>query len=72
MDELMIVIGTMLGVVALSFGMALVESVFVWLLWNWLMPGIFGLPGITIWQAFGLAFLCGLLFGRRGIGRRED
>tara|TARA_R100000030_G_scaffold1029_1_gene1056 strand:- start:236 stop:565 length:330 start_codon:yes stop_codon:yes gene_type:complete len=25
-----------------------------WLLWNWLIPDIFGLPNITLLQAFGL------------------
>ena len=32
------------------------------LLWNWLMPEIFGLPSITYWQALGLLVLCHLLF----------
>ena len=33
----------------------------LWLLWNWLMPYIFGLPTITILQAFGLSALTTLL-----------
>jgi hypothetical protein len=32
-------------------------------LWNWLMPGLFGLHLITFWQAIGLLFLGKLLFG---------
>jgi membrane protein required for beta-lactamase induction len=32
------------------------------LLWNWLMPIIFGLPEITFWQAIGLNFLSTILF----------
>lgn len=32
------------------------------LLWNWLMPTIFGLTTITYWQGFGLWILCDLLF----------
>ena len=27
----------------------------VMLLWNWLMPEIFGLPSVSYWQAWGLA-----------------
>ena len=27
------------------------------LLWNWLMPTIFGLPTITFWQAYGIMWL---------------
>jgi membrane protein required for beta-lactamase induction len=32
------------------------------LLWNWLMPIIFGLPEITFWQAIGLNLLSTILF----------
>jgi hypothetical protein len=32
------------------------------LLWNWLMPNVFGLPEITFWQAIGLNFLSTILF----------
>ncbi len=44
-------------------------SVVVMLLWNWLMPTIFGLKVITIWEAAGLFALTHILFspfwGRR-------
>ena len=45
-------------------------SIFVQLLWNWLMPGIFGLREITYLQAVGLLLLSRLLFGR--VGQRRD
>lgn len=32
------------------------------LLWNWLIPGIFGLTKITFLEAIGLNILCGILF----------
>jgi hypothetical protein len=32
-------------------------------LWNWLLPGLFGLHTIGYWQAIGLMFLGRLLFG---------
>jgi len=32
-------------------------------LWNWLMPDIFRLTTITLWQALGLLLLSGFLFG---------
>lgn len=32
------------------------------LLWNWLMPTLFGLPEITFWQACGLQVLATILF----------
>ena len=35
----------------------------VMLLWNWLMPVIFGLVEITFWQALGILVLSKILFG---------
>jgi hypothetical protein len=37
------------------------------LLWNWLLPSLFGWPPITFWQALGLLALCRILFGGRGL-----
>ena len=37
------------------------------LLWNWLVPGIFGLREITFWEGLGLLALSRILFG--GFGR---
>jgi hypothetical protein len=34
----------------------------VMLIWNWLMPELFGMPFVTFWQAFWGTFLCSLLF----------
>ncbi|MCO5237772.1 MAG: hypothetical protein M9933_16050 [Chitinophagaceae bacterium] len=45
-------------------------SAIVMLLWNWLMPAVFGLSIVSFWQALGIFVLCRLLFGRFGIGRR--
>lgn len=39
----------------------------VMLLWNWLMPALFGLSPVTFWQAFGLLALCRILFGGLGL-----
>jgi len=35
----------------------------VMLLWNWLMPALFGLHAIGYWQAIGILFLSKILFG---------
>jgi hypothetical protein len=37
------------------------------LLWNWLLPPLFGLPAVSFWQALGLLVLSRILFG--GFGR---
>jgi len=55
------------GVGAIGLGLGLV----VMLLWNWLMPALFGLPEVSYWQAVGLFVLCHLLFkGHHGGGHR--
>lgn len=33
------------------------------LLWNWLMPEVFGLPILSYWQAVGVLVMAKLLFG---------
>lgn len=37
------------------------------LLWNWLLPPLFGWREVTFWQALGILALCRILFG--GLGR---
>ena len=60
------VIGAPIAVAAIL----LLVSYVVMLLWNCLIPGIFGFSVITFWQAMGLFVLCKLLFGfGRGGGR---
>ena len=49
-------------VVGLIIVVAAVMSLPVMLLWDWLMPEIFGLKEISWLQAWGLMFLSGLLF----------
>jgi Ca2+/H+ antiporter, TMEM165/GDT1 family len=39
------------------------------LLWNWLLPQLFGWSEITFWQALGLLALCRILFGGFGLHR---
>ena len=38
------------------------------LLWNWLLPPLFGWRQISFWQALGLLALCRILFGGFGHG----
>jgi hypothetical protein len=40
------------------------------LLWNWLLPPLFGWRLITFWQAVGLLALCRILFGGLGLHGR--
>jgi len=51
-----------LGAIAAA-GFAFVFGYFVMLLWNWLMPELFGLAIINFWQAAGIVLLARLIFG---------
>ncbi len=55
-----------LGFLAMAAGF----SAIVMLLWNWLIPAIFGLITINFWQALGLLLLIRILFGGFGHGRK--
>lgn len=55
------------SIILLSLVVDAVNILLIWvpvyLLWNWLVPTIFGLPEISFIQAFGLIGLVKLLFG---------
>ena len=59
-----LIVGVFIGFIALVMYafFALLTAIVTMLLWNWLMPIIFGLPNITYWQAYGLQILIALLF----------
>jgi hypothetical protein len=58
--------------IGIAFFIAFVLFIFLggfvvqWL-WNWLLPDIFGLRAITLWEALGLLLLSRIMFG--GFGR---
>ncbi len=43
----------------------------VQLLWNWVLPPLFGWPEVTFWRALGLLALCRILFGGFGFHGRS-
>ncbi len=55
-----------IGFGILGVGLAFLFGWVVMLLWNALMPDIFGLKRIGYWQAWGLFVLCSILF--KGMG----
>jgi hypothetical protein len=57
---------------AIIMGAALLWSLPVFLLWNWLMPIIFNLPKITWLQALGVNILAGLLFKPTSVKVNKD
>ena len=55
--------GLIIGGIVMAGLFAFIFGYFVMLLWNWLMPEIFGLTTINYWQAFGIIVLAKLIFG---------
>jgi len=53
-----------LKILAIICLIALITGLPLMLLWNWLMPMIFGLPILSFWQAIGLNFMASILFGK--------
>ena len=51
-----------LGMVLFTF----IGGTVVRLLWNWLLPPLFGWREVTFWQALGMLALCRILFGGSG------
>ena len=64
MRRLWILLSPLILVVFVAF--IAVGGVIVQLLWNWLLPPLFGWPQVTFWQALGLLALCRILFGGWG------
>ena len=62
------IIGLVIGGIITAVFLAFIFGYFVMLLWNWLMPMLFGLPEITYWHAFGIIILARLLFGGHHYG----
>jgi len=57
-----------IGFGILGIGLAALIGWVTMLLWNWLMPEIFGLTSINYWQSWGLLILSFILFKSWGSG----
>ena len=62
MDTMYKIIGVTIGVLGVIALLALLLGLPVMLLWNWLLPMIFGVKEITFAQAVGVNLLSGFLF----------
>ena len=49
-------------VVGLLILSAILLAIPTMLLWNWLLPHIFNIPAITLYEAIGINILSGILF----------
>lgn len=53
---------TVVGVIVAFLVISILCAIPTYFLWNWLMPEIFGLKTITLFQALGLNLLSMILF----------
>ena len=65
------IVGWVLGGIIIAVIFAILFGYFVMLLWNWIMPALFGLPEITYWMGFGIILLGRLIFGNFGPGHHK-
>ena len=65
--------GTVILVVLLVLALCFViNPLLVMWLWNWIAVKLFAAPVIGFWQAFGLHWLCTLLFGSTRVIRSKS
>lgn len=57
--------------IGIVFLLALIYTLPVWVLWNWLCPKLFNLSQISILEAFGLLLLTGFLFRSSGKSSKD-
>ena len=48
------------GIALIALGI-IVKGLAIMILWNWLMPDIFSLTSITLWQGLGLSVLVAVI-----------
>ena len=61
-EAIILTICVVAGCLVGYFGVMCLQSWLVMLLWNWVAAGLFGAPALSFWVAFGLRWLCSLLF----------
>ena len=65
------IVGLSIAGVGFAVLFAFLFGFIVKILWNWLIPALFGLGEITFWQAFGIVLLAKLLFGGVGHSHKD-
>jgi len=55
-------LGVLIGLIVAIIAILIFSFIFMWL-WNLVMPDVFGLKQITLWQALGILILASILFG---------
>ena len=56
------VMGILIGLVVAIVALVIFMFIFMWI-WNLVMPDVFGVKPITLWQPLGILILASILFG---------
>lgn len=71
METFIKIIGVALLALLFIVVLALVLSIPVWLLWNWVAVTVLGLKEITLLQALGLTLLSSILFKSSSVSSKS-
>lgn len=71
MEDFIKFVVAVLALVGAIIGISLLFALFVMVLWNAVMPFLFGVPELDIWKAWWLSMLCGFLFGSRSYSQKD-
>lgn len=72
MEKFLTVVVVSIAAIATVMLLAFVTGLIVMLLWNWIMPIVFGLTKITYLQGWGIAALTGILFNRLSVKSEKE
>jgi hypothetical protein len=62
METYLKILGDFFNIILIVAIVSIILALPTMLLWNWLMPILFGLTKITFWQALGINIFTGILF----------
>jgi hypothetical protein len=54
--------GILIGLIVAIIAILIFSFIFMWI-WNLVVPDVFGLKQVTLWQALGILILASILFG---------
>ena len=63
---------TVILAVLLVIALIFIGPVITMWLWNWIAVDLFGAPVIGYWTAFGLKWLCHILFGHTAVVKKGN
>ena len=72
MDKFLKTLGVFVLTLLFAGLLGMLSGLLVMMLWNWLMPMIFGLTEITYLEGWGLCILCGLLFKSNNYNNNKE